>query len=105
MSITEDYIIKNFFIGFIRLHILYHASKEPVFGLFLIKELARHGYNLSPGTLYPILHRMENNGFLYSEKALVNGKWRKYYRITKEGNNALSQANGKIRELIDELNE
>jgi len=105
MAITDNYIISNFFIGFIRLHILYHASKEPVFGLFLIKELARHGYNLSPGTLYPILHRMERNGFLYSEKVLTNGKWRKYYRITVEGSKALSQANEKIRELIEELNE
>jgi len=105
MAITEDYIIRNFFVGFIRLHILYHASKEPVFGLLLIEELARHGYSLSPGTLYPILHKMEKNGFLYSEKTLIKGKWRKYYRITEEGNKALSQANEKIRELIDELNE
>jgi len=105
MAITENDIMQNFFLGFIRLHILYHASKEPVFGLFLIKELTRHGYSLSPGTLYPILHRMEKNGFLYSKKALINGKWRKYYRITEEGSKALSQANEKIRELIDELNE
>ncbi|MBI4303919.1 MAG: PadR family transcriptional regulator [Chloroflexi bacterium] len=106
MAITQsDTIIRDFFVGFIRLHILYHASKEPVFGLSLIRELERHGYRLSPGTLYPILHRMESNGFLSSEKATINGKWRKYYRITEEGSHALSQAHEKIRELIDELNE
>ena len=62
--------------GFVRLHILYHAAREPVFGLNLMEELARHGYRLSPGTLYPILHQMERNGFLSSEKAVVNGKMR-----------------------------
>ena len=101
----SDIIIREFFIGFIRMHILYHADKEPVFGLWLIKELARHGYELSPGTLYPILHRLESYGFLVSEKAVINGKWRKYYQITDEGKKALAQAYEKIRELVGELNE
>ncbi len=91
--------------GFIRLHILYHASKESVFGLDMIKELGRHGYQLSPGTLYPILHQMELNGFLSSHKAVANGKYRKYYTITEEGKMALSQADDKIDELTRELNE
>ncbi len=106
MPITiDDIITRDFFTGFIRMHILYHAAKEPVFGLWMIKELARHGYDLSPGTLYPILHRLESNGFLKSEKAVINGKWRKYYRITDEGRQALSQAYLKVRELTGELNE
>ena len=49
----------DLFKGLIRLHILYHASKEELYGLWIIEELRRHGYNLSPGTLYPILHKME----------------------------------------------
>src|SRR3989304_5920635 len=92
-------ILRNLFLGFIRLHILYHASNEPVFGLFMIKELARHGYELSPGTLSPILHQMELNGFLFSEQTVVNGKYRKYYRITEEGSRALSEGYEKVREL------
>ena len=60
MPITKpDKITRNFFLGFIRLHILYHATQEQVFGLDLIRELARHGYSLSPGTLYPMLHGLE----------------------------------------------
>ena len=102
---NSDIIVREFFTGFIRMHILYHAGKEPVFGLWMIKELARHGYNLSPGTLYPILHRLESTGFLISEKAVINGKWRKYYRITDEGRQALAQAYEKIRELVGELKE
>jgi DNA-binding PadR family transcriptional regulator len=101
----NDIVFRNLFLGFVRLHILYHASKEPVFGLSLMEELARHGYRMSSGTLYPILHQMESNGFLSSEKSVVNGKVRKYYRITEEGKKALSLSYEKIEELSRELNE
>ncbi len=104
MTITKsDIVFRDFFLGFIRIHILYHASQEPVFGLYLIRELARHGYNLSPGTLYPVLHRMEREGFLQSEKQTVNGKVRKYYRATKTGRQALAEAYAKVRELVNEI--
>jgi PadR family transcriptional regulator, regulatory protein PadR len=95
--------MRDFFIGFIRLHILYHASQELVFGLDLIRELARHGYSLSPGTIYPMLHGLERDGFLRSEKQVVKGKVRKYYRATKEGKRALEEAFAKVRELVDEI--
>ena len=55
--------------GLIRLHILHHASKEPIFGLGIIEELGRHGYRLSPGTLYPLLHGLEREGYLRSLRA------------------------------------
>ena len=104
MSITNrDIVLREFFLGFIRLHILYHASKEPVFGLDLIRELGKHGYSLSPGTLYPVLHRLEREGFLHSEKEVVNGKVRKYYRATDEGRQALAEAYAKVRELVNEI--
>ncbi len=90
-------------LGFIRLHILHHARQEPVFGLDLIRELARHGYTLSPGTLYPILHGLERDGFLMSDKQLVNGKIRKYYRITPAGIEAFDAAHTKMHELINEI--
>ncbi len=106
MPITEpDRITRNFFLGFIRLHILYHASQEPVFGLDMIRELARHGYSLSPGTLYPMLHGLEGDGFLQSEKEVVKGKVRKYYRATKAGKQALADAYAKVRELVNEVYE
>jgi PadR family transcriptional regulator, regulatory protein PadR len=96
-------ITRNFFLGFIRLHILHHALEEPIFGLDMIRELESHGYQLSPGTLYPILHGMERDGFLRSEKQSVEGKIRKNYYITKEGKKALVEALMKVRELIDEI--
>jgi len=65
---------REFFLGFIKIHILYHASKEPIFGVEIAKELARHGYNVSPGTLYPVLHRLEKEGYLESSPRVVNGR-------------------------------
>jgi len=104
MSITKpDKITRNFFLGFIRLHILYHAAQEPVFGLDLIRELARHGYSLSPGTLYPMLHRLEGDGFLQSEKEVVKGKVRKYYRATEAGKQTVTDAYAKVCELVNEV--
>ncbi len=104
MSITKyDNINRNFFLGFIRLHILFHASQEPIYGLDMIRELARHGYTLSPGTLYPILHHLERDGFLQTEKQVVGGKVRKYHTITEAGKAALAEALVKVRELLEEI--
>ncbi|MBI2853862.1 MAG: helix-turn-helix transcriptional regulator [Chloroflexi bacterium] len=93
----------DLYAGFVRLHILHHASKGPVFGLWIIEELARHGYRLSPGTLYPLLHDLERSGYLVSERRAVNGRIRRSYSITDSGHSALESAKGKIRELFGEL--
>ena len=85
------------------MHILYHASIEPIFGLDMIRELATHGYSLSPGTLYPILHGLEQDGFLESQKQVVGGKVRKYYNVTKSGRAVLTKAMNQVRELMDEI--
>ena len=104
MAITKnDNINRNFFLGFIRLHIMFHATQEPIFGLDMIRELERHGYSLSPGTLYPILHNLERDGFLQTDKRVIGGKVRKYYTITEAGNTALTEALVKVRELVDEI--
>lgn len=106
MPITKsDKITRNFFLGFIRLHILHHASIEPIFGLDMIRELERHGYRLSPGTLYPILHGLERDGFIESKKEVVAGKVRKYYQATRSGRSMLQKAMRQMQELIEELNE
>lgn len=96
-------MIRDFFLGFIKIHILHHAEQEPVYGLALIEELGRHGYDLSPGTLYPILHQLEARGYLAGEEQVVQGKVRKYYTITPAGSQALAAAKPKIRELVDEV--
>lgn len=96
-------MIRDFFLGFVKIHILHHASLEPVYGTALIEELARHGYRLSPGTLYPILHSLESEGLLEREDRAVGGRVRKYYAATTEGRVALDEAKGKIAELVDEV--
>ena len=93
----------NSFGGFVRMHVLYHAVKEPVFGVEMMEELARHGYDVGPGTLYPVLHQLEEAGYLSVHTEVVAGKRRKYYRATLEGERALEQAKAKLRELVKEV--
>lgn len=94
---------REFFLGFIKIHILYHASKAPIFGVEIASELARHGYSISAGTLYPTLHRLEKEGYLESNSRVVNGKVRRYYRATAKGKLVLEQSKKKIRELVTEV--
>lgn len=94
---------KGFFLGFIKVHILHHASEEEIYGVEILDELKKHGYSLSPGTLYPTLHNLERQGYLKSRKETVNGKVRKYYSITLEGLVMLEKSKMKIKELISEV--
>jgi PadR family transcriptional regulator PadR len=94
---------KELYAGLIRLHILHHAAETGVFGLGMIEELARHGYKLSPGTLYPVLHGLEENGLLRSYQQDLAGKIRRVYRTTIAGQRVLKAAKEKVRELFGEL--
>jgi DNA-binding PadR family transcriptional regulator len=96
-------MMRNIFLGFIRIHILHHASEEEIFGVEMMDELRRHGYSISSGTLYPILHSLEEDGYLTRRDEVVSGKVRKYYRITEKGINALEDAKKKIQELTEEV--
>jgi PadR family transcriptional regulator PadR len=98
-------VLRDFFLGFIKIHVLYHAQHEPVYGAAIMEELRHHGYDLSPGTLYPMLHAMEKAGYLRREERIVEGKVRKYYHITEHGAAALIEAKARIRELVDEVME
>lgn len=89
--------------GLIRLHILHHAVKEPIFGLGIIEELGRHGYRLSAGTLYPVLHGLERRGYLKSKQERNGQTSRRIYRATAKGRKALDAAKEKVRELFGEL--
>ncbi|MBZ5661001.1 MAG: PadR family transcriptional regulator [Acidobacteriia bacterium] len=105
MTPTKQVLLdaRRLYSGLIRLHILHHAEKEGIFGLGMIEELARHGYKLSPGTLYPILHGLEENGLLRSHEQGIGGKIRRVYRATSAGEKLLMAAKEKVRELFGEL--
>ena len=96
-------LFRDILLGFVRVHVLHCASKGPVYGVALNEELAIHGYNLSPGTLYPLLHGLEDIGFLERSPAVVGGKVRKYYSLTDRGQQALEDLRYKIRELLTDV--
>jgi PadR family transcriptional regulator PadR len=85
--------------GLIRLHVLHHASKAEFYGQWMIHELARHGYTLSPGTLYPMLHALERSGYLQSREEQLGRTYRRIYRATALGREANEVVKVQIREL------
>lgn len=99
----KEQVLRKLFLGFIQIHILYHAKKEPLYGSWLLQELKEHGYQISPGTLYPILHGMEKDRLLQKTEVLVDGKIRKYYTITTDGEAILVEAKQKAYELFSEI--
>lgn len=99
----EGRVIRKLFLGFIQIHILHHAKEHPVYGVWMVEELKEHGYEISSGTLYPILHSMESDGLLTREDRNVEGKIRKYYSITKQGEDVLVEARNKAYELFKEI--
>lgn len=101
----QEQIMRKLFLGFIHIHILHHAKKEPFYGSWMIEELEEHGYEISAGTLYPILHNLEKNGVLKVDEKNVEGKIRKYYSITQLGEEVLKEARAKAYELFKEINE
>ena len=94
---------QDLYSGLIRLHILHHACEDDVFGLWMIEELGRHGYKLSPGTMYPLLHSLEERGLLVSKEKREGRRYRRLYRATPAGRRALIAAKEKVRELFGEL--
>ena len=87
----------------VRLHILHHAVEGALYGHWMIEELRRHGYRISPGTLYPMLHALERKGYLKSRTQGVGQRSRRVYRATKKGREALDFAKARVRELFGEL--
>jgi DNA-binding PadR family transcriptional regulator len=100
---AADDLLRHFYGGFVRLHILYHAAKESIYGVEMMEELARHGYRLGPGTMYPILHDLESGGYLTASSSVVAGKRRKTYRITNRGERLMTGAKARLRELFLEV--
>ena len=98
---TTEY--KDLYSGLIRLHVLHHAADEPIFGFGMVEELARHGYKMSTGTLYPILHGLERKGYLRSHTEREGKTVRRIYEATPLGRRALKAARHKVRELFGEL--
>ena len=98
-----DALVRDIFLAFVRVHVLHHAAEGPIYGVEMIQELARHGYQIGPGTMYPTLHALREKGYLAEERRVVGGKVRKYYHITETGRQALALVRPKVRELVGEV--
>ena len=98
-----DALVRDIYLAFVRVHVLHHAAEGPIYGVEMIEELARHGYQIGPGTMYPTLHALREKGYLAEERRVVGGKVRKYYHITETGRLALALVRPKVRELVGEV--
>ena len=97
----KDQIVRKIFSGLIYIHILHHGSEGSFYGSWMIEELKEHGYNVSPGTIYPILKTMVDEGLLIKEDKIVNGKIRKYYEATEEGRKLLIDLKKNLKILME----
>jgi DNA-binding PadR family transcriptional regulator len=95
--------MREFLRGAVQLHILHHAAEGEIHGAWMSRELAEHGYEISPGTLYPTLHRLESEGLLSSRSTVEEGRSRRVYKITPEGRKALRRTRKALKELSDEV--
>jgi DNA-binding PadR family transcriptional regulator len=99
----SDSVLRHLYLGFIRLHVLDHADKEPICGAELMEELQHHGYDVGPGTMYPILRQLQEAGLIVNTDEIVGGKRRKNVRATAAGKKLLAQARAKLKELASEV--
>jgi DNA-binding PadR family transcriptional regulator len=89
--------------GLVPLHILLHAAEAEIYGQAILDELRSHGYRIGPGTLYPMLHRLEERGYLRARSARAGRIMRRYYRATSKGRKAVTAARHYVAELFGEL--
>ena len=95
--------MREFLRGAVRLHILHHAARGEIHGAWMAEELAHHGYRISPGSLYPTLHKMEAEGLLRSSQQVIDGRARRSYVATTKGRQTLESTKHQLRELVREV--
>lgn len=98
----RDPVVREFLLGFWKIHILHHAGEDGIYGQWMLEELHHHGYRLSPGTLYPILSRMARRGWLKAAEPKRHGGAR-LYRLTPRGRVVLKQVQRSLGELTGEV--
>lgn len=103
-SVDAKLLTREILLGFWKVHILHHAAAHPIIGHWVLSELRRHGYDISPGTLYPLLKRLERNGWLRSEEAVGGSNHRRrYYHLTTRGATVMEALRDAITELHHEV--
>ncbi len=95
--------MRTFLAGAVQLHVLHHAAQTEIHGAWMTQELARHGHTISPGTLYPLLHRLEAAGLLTGRDDTLDGRRIRRYTITNTGRQELANSRRALRELAAEV--
>ena len=104
MSFNRKLLQREILLGFWKVHILHHAAEGPLVGQWMLHELREHGYHVSPGTLYPLLRRMEQTGWLRCRVDKQAGpKARREYFLTAAGRAALNEVLAYLQELRSEV--
>lgn len=104
MAFSKKEVSREILLAFWKVHILHHAAEQPLHGQWMLNELRHHGYEISPGTLYPLLQRMERLGWLRSKTDAGGGsRARKDYRLTAEGAKVLAFVREQLHELSEEV--
>jgi PadR family transcriptional regulator len=98
----SDAVTREFLLAFWKIHILHHAEEQGVYGHWMLEELHRHGYRLSPGTLYPLLARMARHGWIRATEP-KGSRAARVYRITASGSDVLKRLRASLAELQHEV--
>ena len=98
----RDPVEREFLLAFWKIHILHHAAERGVYGQWMLGELHHHGYQLSPGTLYPMLARMAQHGWLRAAEP-KRSKAARVYRLTRAGHEVLDRIHDSLDELYREV--
>ncbi|MGQ0839343.1 PadR family transcriptional regulator [Actinokineospora sp.] len=96
-------VVRDFRNGALRLRVLRYAAADEVHGAWLSTELGARGYRVSPGTLYPLLHRLQEANLLKSRTEVVDGRRVRRYRATKRGKRVLADCRAVLAELAAEV--
>jgi len=93
-------IDREFLRGFTKLYALWRGSKRDAYGMAILKEMREVGFELSPGTLYPTLERLQREGDITWRKQVVAGRIRKTYRLTPRGKKELEEVKQRLRTIV-----
>lgn len=93
-------IDREFLRGFTKLYALWRGSRRDAYGMAILREMRDVGFDLSPGTLYPTLAKLEREGDITWRKQLVGGRIRKTYRLTPKGRKELDEVRERLRIIV-----
>jgi PadR family transcriptional regulator PadR len=96
-------IYQAFLQGTVKLFVLHRAGQEPVYGGALSKSLHGLGYDISAGSLYPLLHALEKDKLLRCRIRIARGRVRKYYELTDGGRSCLTAVREDLAGFVGEI--